>query len=163
MAQIRLWIVALSHVVSRLERTHASLVHAIVNMPWNILDNATVKSYTIFIGMLLSAKPEYLSSVLSMIAQGFTYREHLFPLPLVLPIANIDFQNQVCKLSTLAYQNLQGLPSREGLYTTVYMIFSDIFFPLYQHYHPVYKFPSSCIFHINDRTKSLKQLTYAIY
>ena len=114
MAQIRLWIVALSHVVSRLERTHASLVHAIVNMPWNILDNATVKSYTIFIGMLLSAKPEYLSSVLSMIAQGFTYREHLFPPILVLPIANIDFQNRVCKLLTLAYQNHQGPPSRGG-------------------------------------------------
>lgn len=91
-AQIRLWIVALSHVVSRLERTHASLVHAIVNMPWTILDNATVKSYTIFIGMLLSAKPEYLSFVLAMIAQGFTYREHFFfTQPLVLPIANIDF------------------------------------------------------------------------
>ena len=78
--QIRLWIVALSHVVSRLERTHASLVHAIVNMPWTTLDNSTVKSYTVFIGMLLSAKPEYLSFVLAMIAQGFTYREH-FSLP----------------------------------------------------------------------------------
>ena len=86
-AQIRLWIVALSHVVSRLERTHASLVHAIVNMPWTILDNATVKSYTVFIGMLLSARPEYLSFVLAMIAQGFTYREHFQPL--VLLIANI--------------------------------------------------------------------------
>ena len=78
-AQIRLWIVALSHVVSRLERTHASLVHGIVNMPWTILDNATVKSYTIFIGMLLSARPEYLSFVLAMIAQGFTYREYFLP------------------------------------------------------------------------------------
>jgi len=73
-AQIRLWILALSHVVSRLERTHASLVHAIVNMPWTTLENATVKSYTVFTGMLLSARPEYLSLVLAKIAQGFTYR-----------------------------------------------------------------------------------------
>lgn len=74
MAQIRLWIDALCHVVSCFERTHASLVHAIINMPWTTLDDATVKLYTIFTGMLLSARPEYLSFVLAKIAQGFTYR-----------------------------------------------------------------------------------------
>ena len=76
-AQIRLWLVAISHVVSRLERTHAPLVEAIVNMPWMTLDSATVKAYTIFIGMLLSARPEYLSLVLAKIAQGFTHRMSL--------------------------------------------------------------------------------------
>ncbi|KAF8806334.1 RNA polymerase I-specific transcription initiation factor RRN3, partial [Phlegmacium glaucopus] len=85
MAQIRLWILALSHVVSRLERTHASLVHAIVDMPWTTLDNATVKSYTVFIGMLLSARPEYLSLVLAKIAQGFTYQSCLQALDTSLP------------------------------------------------------------------------------
>ena len=74
-AQIRLWFLALSHVVSRLERTHSVLVDAIVNMPWTTLDSATVKSYTEFIGMLISARPEYLSLVLAKIAQGFTYRK----------------------------------------------------------------------------------------
>jgi RNA polymerase I-specific transcription initiation factor RRN3 len=73
-AQLRLWMVALSHVVSRLERQHFALVEAIVNMPWTTMDSAFVKSYTIFIGMLLSARPEYLSIVLSKIAQGFTHR-----------------------------------------------------------------------------------------
>lgn len=77
-AQIRLWLLALSHVVSRLERTHSALVDAIVNMPWITVDSATVKSYTVFVGMLLSARPEYLSLVLSKIAQGFTHRA--FPL-----------------------------------------------------------------------------------
>jgi RNA polymerase I specific transcription initiation factor RRN3 len=72
--QIRFWILALSHVVSRLERRHSALVEAIVNMPWTTLDSATVKSYTVFIGMLLSAKPEYLSLVLSKTVQGFTHR-----------------------------------------------------------------------------------------
>jgi len=43
-------------------------------MPWTTLDSATVKSYTFLIGMLLSARPEYLSLVLGKIAQGFTYR-----------------------------------------------------------------------------------------
>jgi RNA polymerase I-specific transcription initiation factor RRN3 len=73
-AQLRLWMLALSHVVSRLERQHSALVEAIVNMPWTTMDSALVKSYTIFIGMLLSARPEYLSIVLSKIAQGFTHR-----------------------------------------------------------------------------------------
>lgn len=75
--QLRLWLSALSHVVSRLERTHAGLVYAIVGMPWTMLDSATVKSYTDLIGMLISARPEYLSLVLEKIAQGFTYRTYL--------------------------------------------------------------------------------------
>ncbi|KAJ3856390.1 RNA polymerase I-specific transcription initiation factor RRN3 [Lentinula lateritia] len=73
-AQLRLWILALSHVVSRLERTHSSLVEAIINMPWVTMDNATVRSYTVFIGMLISARPEYLSLVLGKLSLGFTYQ-----------------------------------------------------------------------------------------
>ncbi|KAJ7126373.1 RNA polymerase I-specific transcription initiation factor RRN3 [Mycena crocata] len=73
-AQLRLWLAALSHVVSRLERSHATLVQAIVSMPWTTMDGATVKAYTVFIGMLLSARPEYLSLVLGKITHGFTYQ-----------------------------------------------------------------------------------------
>ncbi|KAJ7044704.1 RNA polymerase I-specific transcription initiation factor RRN3 [Mycena alexandri] len=73
-AQLRLWISALSHVVSRLERSHSTLVQAVVSMPWTTLDGATVKAYTVFIGMLLSARPEYLSLVLGKITHGFTYQ-----------------------------------------------------------------------------------------
>ncbi|KAH7907499.1 RNA polymerase I-specific transcription initiation factor RRN3 [Hygrophoropsis aurantiaca] len=72
--QLRLWIIALSHVLSRLERRHFPLVEAIVNLPWTTMDNAFVKSYTVFVGMLLSARPEYLSLVLSKITQGFTHQ-----------------------------------------------------------------------------------------
>lgn len=71
--QIRLWISALSHVVSRLERTHSALPQAIITMPWTTMDGQFVKSYTSFIGMLVSARPEYLSLVLEGIARGFTY------------------------------------------------------------------------------------------
>jgi RNA polymerase I-specific transcription initiation factor RRN3 len=47
------------------------------------MDNAFVKSYIVFIGMLLSARPEYLSLVLTKITQGFTYRSYyLYSLPL---------------------------------------------------------------------------------
>jgi RNA polymerase I-specific transcription initiation factor RRN3 len=72
---LRSWLLALSHVLSRLERHHAPLIEAIMNIPWATLDSTFVKSYTAFIGMLLSAQPEYLSLVLGKIAQGFTHRE----------------------------------------------------------------------------------------
>ncbi|KAI0331255.1 RNA polymerase I-specific transcription initiation factor RRN3 [Cubamyces sp. BRFM 1775] len=83
--QLRLWILALSHVVSRLERVHSALVEAIVNMPWTTMDTSFVKSYTNFIGMLVSARPEYLSLVLGKIAQGLTYQSGLQALDSGLP------------------------------------------------------------------------------
>ncbi|KAJ4479198.1 RNA polymerase I-specific transcription initiation factor RRN3 [Lentinula aciculospora] len=84
-AQLRLWILALSHVVSRLERPHSSLVEAIINMPWVTMDNATVRSYTVFIGMLISARPEYLSLLLSKLSLGFTHQAGLQALSISLP------------------------------------------------------------------------------
>ena len=76
-AQLRLWLVALSHVVSRLERTHSTLVEAVVGMPWTTMDSSFVKTYTSFVGMLVSAKPEYLTIILGKIANGFTYRAYI--------------------------------------------------------------------------------------
>lgn len=83
--QLRLWILALSHVVSRLDRPLAPLVEAIVNLPWTTMDNAFVKSYTTFIGMLVSARPEYLSLVLGTITRGFTHQSGLQALDSSLP------------------------------------------------------------------------------
>ncbi|KZT24585.1 RNA polymerase I-specific transcription initiation factor RRN3 [Neolentinus lepideus HHB14362 ss-1] len=83
--QLRLWILALSHVVSRLDRSLAPLVEAIVNLPWTTMDTAFVKSYTIFIGMLVSARPEYLSLVLGTITRGFTHQSGIQALDSILP------------------------------------------------------------------------------
>ncbi|KAH8096739.1 RNA polymerase I-specific transcription initiation factor RRN3 [Cristinia sonorae] len=82
---LRMWILALSNVVSRLERCHSALVEAVVGMPWTIMDNAFVKSYTSFVGMLVSAKPEYLGTVLAKLAHGFTYQSGLQTLEAALP------------------------------------------------------------------------------
>ncbi|KAF8622090.1 hypothetical protein AX15_007233 [Amanita polypyramis BW_CC] len=57
-------------------------------MPWTTLDSVTVRSYTIFLGNLLSAHPEYLSLVLSRIAHGFTYQSGLQALDNVGPEAS---------------------------------------------------------------------------
>ncbi|CAE7233456.1 unnamed protein product [Rhizoctonia solani] len=75
-AQLRSWIAALSHVVSSLERSHAPLVEAVLATPWMTLDDAFTVTYTNFIGVLVSARPEYLASVLSRCIQGFTYQTY---------------------------------------------------------------------------------------
>ena len=72
--QLRMWLQALMHVVSRLDRTHIALIEAIVRLPWMTMDSSLVKTYTSFVEILVSARPEYLSLVLGRIAMGFTYR-----------------------------------------------------------------------------------------
>ncbi|KAI5120687.1 hypothetical protein M0805_006976 [Coniferiporia weirii] len=71
--QLRTYLTALAHVVSKLDRTHSTLVDAIVGMPWTIMDAVFVKTYISFIGMLVSARPEYLMLVLERAAQNLTY------------------------------------------------------------------------------------------
>ncbi|EJD01473.1 RNA polymerase I-specific transcription initiation factor RRN3 [Fomitiporia mediterranea MF3/22] len=71
--QLRGYLTALTHVVSKLDRAHFSLVDAIVSMPWTTMDSAFVKTYISFVGMLVSARPEYLTLVLERAAQSLTY------------------------------------------------------------------------------------------
>ena len=68
--QMRNYLTALSHVVSKLDRDYLSLVEAIVSMPWTTMDSSFVTSYISFIGMLVSARPEYLTLVLDKSAQS---------------------------------------------------------------------------------------------
>ncbi|KAG8739372.1 hypothetical protein FRC10_005691 [Ceratobasidium sp. 414] len=72
--QLRSWLSALSHVVSSLERLHAPLVEAVLATPWVTLDDTFVVAYTNFVGMLVSARPEYLTAVLGRCVQGLTYQ-----------------------------------------------------------------------------------------
>ncbi|CAE6513453.1 unnamed protein product [Rhizoctonia solani] len=74
--QLRAWIAALSNVVSSLERPHAPLIEAVLATPWTTLDDVFAITYTNFIGVLVSARPEYLASVLSRCVQGFTYQSY---------------------------------------------------------------------------------------
>ena len=76
-AQLRLWISALSHVVSQFDRQHSLLVETIVNMSWTTMDAAFVKSYIAFMGILVSAKTEFLSLVLSSTIQRMTHHSDL--------------------------------------------------------------------------------------
>ncbi|KAH9967034.1 RNA polymerase I-specific transcription initiation factor RRN3 [Lactifluus volemus] len=83
--QLCLWLQALIHVVSRLDRTHMALIEAVLRLPWMTMDSSLVKTYTSFIQILVSARPEYLSLVLNRIAQDFTYQSGLQALDASLP------------------------------------------------------------------------------
>lgn len=84
--QLRSYLTALTHVISKLDKSHFVLVDAIVGMPWTTMDSVFVKIYISFIGMLVSARPEYLTLVLERIAQAFSFCEP-FPVILLLSIA----------------------------------------------------------------------------
>ena len=110
--QLRLWISALSHVVSRLERTHSALPRAIITMPWTTMDSKFAESYTSFIGMLVSARPEYLTLILEEIAQGFTYSAWTTGNFLDLPPDLFKTLEPI--LSILLCRNLRQLPLQDG-------------------------------------------------
>ena len=76
--QLRTWLLALSHVVSQLDKRHVALVEAIVHMPWTISpDENFVKVYMGFVGMLVSARTEWLNLVVASGVRRLTHRTYL--------------------------------------------------------------------------------------
>jgi RNA polymerase I-specific transcription initiation factor RRN3 len=56
--------------------THASLVKAIINLPWaSAGDEPFVRIYTGFLGVLCSAKTEWIGEVVNMAVKGLTWRK----------------------------------------------------------------------------------------
>ncbi|KAG8933493.1 hypothetical protein FRC01_008919 [Tulasnella sp. 417] len=73
-SELRLWISALKHVVSSLERIHSPLVNVLITFPWTIMEDEFARSYVDLMAMIISARPEYLGPILAQIALGFTAR-----------------------------------------------------------------------------------------
>jgi RNA polymerase I-specific transcription initiation factor RRN3 len=75
-SQLRHWLSALSHVVSQLDKRYITLVEAIVYTPWTTFsDENLVKIYINFIGVLVSARTEYLSLVAGSTINRLTHRK----------------------------------------------------------------------------------------
>ena len=74
-SQLPTYLDALTHHVSRLDKAHAPLVETILALPWATMDDHFVAGYVRFIGALVSARPEWLRSVLEKCVKGFKYRE----------------------------------------------------------------------------------------
>ncbi|ORY90646.1 RNA polymerase I-specific transcription initiation factor RRN3-domain-containing protein [Leucosporidium creatinivorum] len=75
-SQLRIWLEALTHVVSKLDETHGTLVETILALPWATMDDSFVGAYMRFIGALVSARPEWLRLVLEKCVKGFKYRSN---------------------------------------------------------------------------------------
>lgn len=75
---------ALTHVVAQLDRSHSSLVDAVVSLPWTSLDESFVQTYTRFVRALLTTRVEFVQAVLDKIIRGFRFREISFESPHVL-------------------------------------------------------------------------------
>ena len=55
---------------------HSSLIKAILNLPWaSAGDDAFARVYTAFVGVLCSAKTEWISEVVNMAVKGLTWRK----------------------------------------------------------------------------------------
>ncbi|KAG8773840.1 hypothetical protein FRC16_005276 [Serendipita sp. 398] len=76
--QLKNWLLALSHVVSQLDKRHVSLVEAIVHMPWTTTTDETfVKSYIGFLGMLVSARTEWANIIVASAIRRLTHHSPL--------------------------------------------------------------------------------------
>jgi hypothetical protein len=143
-------------VVSRLERTHSALVEAIIEIPWTTMDSAIVKSYIHFTGMLLSARPEYLSLVLGNITHRLTHRSSFSSLPprhlkLTHKHQSLDFKPCMQTFPKARLVHLQ-----DERYTIVSTSCSAISTPSYQLYLPHWDHFSSAIFLTSVRIRSLR-------
>jgi RNA polymerase I-specific transcription initiation factor RRN3 len=85
-----------------------ALIDAIVRLPWMTMDSSLVKTYTSFIEILVSARPEYLSLVLGRIAHGFTYRKSPQRNNRVLLLTSVDLLRKFLESGLQALQ--AGLP-----------------------------------------------------
>lgn len=74
-SQLRIWLDALTHVVSKLDKSHTPLVETILAIPWATMEDNFVAAYIRFISALVSARAEWLKAILEKCVKGFRYRK----------------------------------------------------------------------------------------
>ena len=75
-SQLRSYLEALTHVVNQLDKSHSSLVEALIAIPWTLFpEDATIRSYVRFIGVLVSARPEHLKAVVETTVKSLRWSE----------------------------------------------------------------------------------------
>ena len=72
--KLKPWLDALSNVVSQLDKSHLSLVEAIMSISWTVSSHSFVQTYKTFVFMLVSAHPGYIKLLLGKLIKGFTHR-----------------------------------------------------------------------------------------
>ncbi|TIC12419.1 RNA polymerase I-specific transcription initiation factor RRN3 [Wallemia mellicola] len=72
--KLKPWLDALSNVVSQLDKSHLSLVEAIMSISWTVSSHSFVQTYKTFVFMLVSAHPGYIKLLLGKLIKGFTHQ-----------------------------------------------------------------------------------------
>lgn len=73
-SQLRSYLEALTHVVNQLDKSHASLVEALIALPWTQFpEDSSVRSYVRFMGVMVSARPEYLKATIETNVRGLRW------------------------------------------------------------------------------------------
>ena len=66
-----------SHASLLSSTTHASLIEAIVQLPWTTADESFVRVYTTMIGVIVSLRMEWVGEVVTNCVRGLGFRESL--------------------------------------------------------------------------------------
>lgn len=74
-SRIQCWLATLTGVVSKLDRTHSSLVNKVLSLPWTVMDDQFVAVYSRFVNGLVSARSEWIHLVVEKIVTGMHYRK----------------------------------------------------------------------------------------
>lgn len=69
---------ALTHVVAQLDRSHSTLVDAILSLPWTSMDDSFVYAYSRFVQALLCSRSEFVGVALEKIVKAFRFRKPRF-------------------------------------------------------------------------------------
>lgn len=73
---IRAWLEALTHIVHQFTAAHATLIEAVIALPWTLFqDDASVRSYIRFVGVLVSTRPEFVKTVVDRAVKGLRWSE----------------------------------------------------------------------------------------
>jgi len=66
-----------SHASLLSSTTHATLIQAIVQLPWTTADESFVRVYTTMIGVIVSLRMEWVGEVVGNCVRGLSYREFI--------------------------------------------------------------------------------------
>lgn len=74
LARIQGWLSALTSIASQLGRHHSTLVEKVLGLPWTVFEDEFVSTFTTFVNGLVSARSEWIQTVLESVIRGFRYR-----------------------------------------------------------------------------------------
>ncbi|KAL7410392.1 RNA polymerase I-specific transcription initiation factor RRN3-domain-containing protein [Mrakia frigida] len=132
-----------SHASLLSSTTHASLIQAIVQLPWTTADESFVRVYTTMIGVIVSLRMEWVGEVVSNCVRGLSFQSRLRALFLPLPSTSTSSTPTLTR--GLIYNRIHSLLAH---LITLIPTLPSIISPILLHHFP------------HKRDQKIAQLTY---